>query len=386
MPLPRGGHRPREGVGASQFQPEDAPAVDPERRAAVEQQCGGDIAARRQQVAEDPRFHRRSGGQVDEMVDVSVDVEVRAVLEPVRHRAVGVLLEPLPHIDGHRARSAGSARVRPFQHGDMVGQEALRRGVPLRIGDALAVLGSDVQVVVVRLARRRQVGVADPAVTADRHRMRARQPLPVARPRQPAERASQLVGGALCRRVRPRQCAQQRIDDQRLAGTGQCHSVFEHRRRIGSRVGGREARQQAADFGEQPRPVRRDPAERDAGLHQVQGAQFARREFVEAVAQNPLLGRRTLQRHTAGQGSARPVRPRRRVRDVHGVECGAQAEATSAATDQPRRGAPPFAERDGRYGATSFECHGMRVGLFGHRGDALLRTFRCWRTSSTRTR
>ncbi|MCV7083398.1 hypothetical protein H7H37_21825, partial [Mycolicibacterium insubricum] len=43
----------------------DLRAVHPERRAAVEQQRGGDVPATRQQLAEHPRLHGLPRGEVD---------------------------------------------------------------------------------------------------------------------------------------------------------------------------------------------------------------------------------------------------------------------------------------------------------------------------------
>src|SRR4051794_27913545 len=51
-------HRLRKSVGTRQFEFEDPPAVHSQRRTAVEQQRGGDVAAARQQITKYARFDR----------------------------------------------------------------------------------------------------------------------------------------------------------------------------------------------------------------------------------------------------------------------------------------------------------------------------------------
>ena len=197
-------HRSRQRVGTGQFQLEDPAAVHAQRRTAVEQQRRGDVAAAGQQFAEDARLDRLAGRQVDVVADVLLDVQIGAVFEAVLHRAMGVLLEPFPQIGGHRTRigRCGCVCARS-RTATWSAHEALRPRVPLGIGDPWPVLRSDVEVVVLRPARRRQVGVAHAAVAADGHGVRPRKSLLRCGPRHPAEAAAQLVGQSLRHRCMP---------------------------------------------------------------------------------------------------------------------------------------------------------------------------------------
>ena len=212
------GHRPGQRVGARQFQPEDPAAVHAQRRTAVEQQRGGDVAATGQQLAEHARLGRLAGPQIDVVADVLVDVEIGTVFEAVGHRAVGVLLEPLPKVGGRRLRFADAGVARLLEHRDVVGHEALRPRVPLRIGNPGPVLRRDVDVVVLRPTRRRQVRIADAAVAADGDRVRPRHALLRGGPGHPAELRRSLSTspfGAVYAAGKP---AEQRMHRSSVAG------------------------------------------------------------------------------------------------------------------------------------------------------------------------
>ncbi len=174
---------------------------------------------------------------------------------------MGVLLEPFPQIGRGRTRLARATGVRALENRDVVRHEALRPLVPLGIRDARPVVGSDVEIVVLRPARRRKVGVAYPTVAAHGHRVRPRKPLLRCGPRHPAETASQLVGQSLRHRVGQRQPAEQRMDGQWLPSARQCNCTVEHL--LGVHVGGQrlEFGYQPLHFTQQPGPVRRNPAQ-----------------------------------------------------------------------------------------------------------------------------
>src|SRR5687767_1871802 len=131
---------------------------------------------------------------------------------------MGVLLEPFPEIGGRRPWLAGAAGVCTLENRDMIPHEALRPRIPFRIGDTGTVLRSDVEIVVLRSARRRQIGISHTAVAADRYGIRSREPLLRCRPRHTAEAAAQLVGQTLWDGVGRRQSADQRMNAQCLPG------------------------------------------------------------------------------------------------------------------------------------------------------------------------
>jgi hypothetical protein len=94
-------HRSGERAGAGQLQLEDPASVDAQRRTAIKQQRGGDVAGTGQQISEHVRFGRFASDHVDVVADVSVDVEIGSVLQPALHCAMGMFLEPPPHIGGN---------------------------------------------------------------------------------------------------------------------------------------------------------------------------------------------------------------------------------------------------------------------------------------------
>ena len=265
----------------------------------------------------------------------------------------------------------------------MIGHETLRPRVPLGIRNAGPVIRCDVEVVVLRPARRRKIGVAHPAVAADGHGVRPRKPLLRCGPRHPAETASQLVGQSLRHRVGQRQPAEQRMNAQRLPCARQCNCTVEHL--FGVHVAGQrlEFGQQPLHFSQQPGPVRRNPPEGNARLDEGERAEFARRQLIQSILDKPFLRWRTLKCNTACQGSARPVALERRIWNVHEVERRTQAEFSMVAGHQAHALATLTAQCDSRHGATAFDRHCVCVGELGHQA---LRMCRCWRTSSTRTR
>src|SRR5277367_3552742 len=105
--------------------------------------------------------------------------------------------------------------MRAFENGNMVSHETLCPGIPFGVGDARPVLRSDIEVVVLRPAGRREVGVAHAAVAADWYRVRAWQALLRCGPRHSAEAATQLVGQTLRRCVGQGQSAQEWMNAQR---------------------------------------------------------------------------------------------------------------------------------------------------------------------------
>src|SRR6476660_4440174 len=91
--------------------------------------------------------------------------------------------------------------------------------------------------------------------------------------------------------VRPRQRAEQWVDDQLLRRTRHCDCSIEHL--CGVEVAGRhvEVGQQPANFGQQPGPVLRDPAHRDIRLDECQRTQLAGRQLVQPVFDEEILRR-----------------------------------------------------------------------------------------------
>src|ERR1700759_2433678 len=108
--------------------------------------------------------------------------------------------------------------MRAFDNGNMVSHETLGPGIPLGVRDARPVLWSDIEVVVLRPAGRRQVGVAHAAVATDRNRVRAWQAFLRCGPRHSAEAATQLVRKTLRRCVGRGQSAQEWMNGQRRGG------------------------------------------------------------------------------------------------------------------------------------------------------------------------
>src|SRR3954468_19041106 len=95
-----------------------------------------------------------------------------------------------------------------LENGDVVGHEALRPRVPLRIRDTGTVFGRHVEVVVLRPAWRRQVRVAHATVATDGDRVRPRQSPLRSGPRHPAESPAQFIGETLWIGERPGQRAE----------------------------------------------------------------------------------------------------------------------------------------------------------------------------------
>ena len=130
-------------------------------------------------------------------------------------------------------RSAGlatAAGVCPLENRHVVSHEALRPRIPLGVRNARPVIRSDVKVVVLGSARRREIGVTHPTVAADRHGVRPRKPLLRCGPRHPAKAASQFVRQSLRRCVGGWQTAEQRMNTQRLCRCRQDDRSLEHLR------------------------------------------------------------------------------------------------------------------------------------------------------------
>ena len=255
-------------------------------------------------------------------------------------------------------------------------------------GNAGTVLGRDVEVVVLRPARRRQVGVADAAVAADGHRVRPRKPLLRCGPRHPAEAPTQLVGQSLRRRCTPAGnlpssgstvsgCAVRASATARLSISSASMSP-------GSCL---EVGQQPAQLGQQTR----------ASVAAIQPSATPASTRVSALSSraDSSFSRYSASRSLDGEHcSATPhvsvlrVQSRygRRIRNVDEVERRAQAEVAvlrrspaARPRDVVRSSATAVtAQLRSTAIACASESSDMRVGS--------LRRCRYWRTSSTRTR
>ena len=155
------------------------------------------------------------------------------------------------------------------------------------------VFGCDVEIVVLRPARWRQVRVAHAAVAADRNGVRPRKPLLRCGPGHPAEAAPHLVGQSAVAPCTPAAS----VPSSGWIGqrAGRCAANAIARLSISSAIHvagiGVEVGQQPPEFGEQARPPRRDPAQRDAGLDERERTQFARGQLVEPIVGDAFLRR-----------------------------------------------------------------------------------------------
>src|SRR3984957_4087093 len=178
-----------------------------------------------------------------------------------------------------------------FENGNMVSHETLCPGIPFGVGNAWPVFWSDIEVVVLRPAGRREVGVAHAAVAADRNGVRAWQAFLRGGPRHSAEAATQLVGQTLRRRVGQGQSAQEWMDAQRRGASRHRDRPVAYLAGIG--LGGQrwEVWQHPVRFNEQSGPVRGDPPQGHAGLDESDRTQVARRKLVKPKGSEPLLWR-----------------------------------------------------------------------------------------------
>ncbi len=306
-----------------------------ERRAAVEEQCRGHVAQAGHQVAEDPWFRRCPRGDVHDVIDVTVDVEVRAVVEPAAHDPVGALVEPAAHCGRNGRGPRGARREGPFEDRDVVSEEPLRPHVPLRVGDADPLVGPDLDLFVLGAARRRQVRVADTALAAHRERQHA---LPVAaprRPRHPAIAAPQRTGETPVLRGHLGQPSQQRMDRDRAATPREIQGSGNDLR--SSHVGIRqlEVTEQPFTLGQQPCPALSDPPQRDPALDDGHCPSLTRTELTQRVQRDPILRRGALQRDATRQRTRGPVPGEKWPRHQNHRAVGVQAERAAFAGHQP---------------------------------------------------